>query len=112
MGSKVYGIGFAEGPKTKSQGVVKFTSDAGTPSGPLHAVRLQVDLNGGDELETVGEAFDKLVGFLESEGMLVERGVLLTEGLNEALRLYGNAGPTTLKEIDAFLAKEDGESTI
>jgi hypothetical protein len=109
-GSTVYGVGFAEGPKEKAVGVVLFTSEGGTKDGPIHAVRLQIDLNGGEELKVVDEAFDKLVAYLVREGMSVERGILMTEGLQDSLRLYGNAGPTNLKEIDAFLAKKEGQS--
>lgn len=108
-GSTVYGVAFTEAREPKAEGIVLFTSDAGTIGGPIHALRLQIETNGGDEGTATTEAFDKLKELLVLEGMNAASGALLTEGLDEALRLYGNAGPTNLKEIEGFLAEKKKE---
>lgn len=102
-GSTVYGIGFTETSRPNPTGIVMLTSDAGTLGGTIHAIRVEIDPEGGDVETVTREVYDKMAEVLVLEGMTVQRGVLLTEGLDEAFRLYGNSGPTTIRELEEFL---------
>lgn len=105
-GSTVFGIAYSEGAAEKAEAVVLLTSDGGRASGPILALRMSFEVNGGDALAVATDAFDRVKELMRLRGMTWSKGVLLTEGLNESIRDYTGTNPYTIKTVDEWLAKE------
>jgi hypothetical protein len=104
--SVVYSVSYTETALGKTDAVVVLTSDAGLAGGPVHAARLIIDAEKGDEASVVSTA-EKFGELLELKGMIWHQGIMLTEGLREALRYYGKTGVSySGKQLDELLIKE------
>lgn len=109
-GSTVYGLAFTEKRLQTAESIVLLTSDAGSKVGPIHAIRIEIEGDGTDALALAGKAHDKLEELLRLKRMTWRQGALMTEGLNDAIRYFGNSGPYSMKEIEGWLAKEKGKA--
>jgi hypothetical protein len=105
-GCTVYCAAFTRTQLKEVTQFVILTSDAAIPNGTIHVVRLVIEAVEGNEHVAADSTlkFKKLMAFKD---LTCRRGVLLTEGLTEALDLYGKTGITySLKELDDMVTKE------
>src|SRR6267154_1057618 len=93
--SEVYKAVYTENNGTEAHSIVLLTSDV---NGTLHVLRISIraekalTMSQADEaLELAADAGDKIEQFLKSKGVTLKYGLLLTAGLQEALRYWGGA---------------------
>src|SRR5437016_3506916 len=93
VGSEVYKAVYSESNGTESQAIVLLTSDV---NGTIHALRLRIKaekpfaLTQGDEaLALASDAAGKIEEFLKNKGAISTYGLLLTAGLQDALKYWG-----------------------
>jgi hypothetical protein len=93
--------------KDQPTGTVLLTSDAGITGGTIHALQMTItgDTSGG--LALAVEASDKIESFLVSKGMKIRVGILLTSGLQEALRYWGSSSSYSLIEVRELLEQRE-----
>jgi hypothetical protein len=84
--------------KESPNGIVLLTTDGGLQQGTIHAVQMSIK-GTQDGLTLAIEAAAPIEAFLESKGITVRDGVLLTDGLQDALRYWGTPFTYTLDDI-------------
>ena len=105
-GSTVYSVAFTDHEAPKTRGFVLLTSVGGNVGGTIHAVRLRIEPDNGDAANQTLDILYKLDELLKLEDMTIARGVLLTEGLVEDIKAYGNVDPTSLKDIEDLISRK------
>ena len=100
-GSVVYSAAYSL--KDNPTGTVLLTSDAGVPGGTIHAVQMTITGDSLTGLALAVEASDKIEAFLESKGMTIRMGILLTSGLQDALRYWGTPAKYSLTDVRKML---------
>lgn len=86
-GSIVYCAAYAL--KDQPDGVVLLTSDRNVPGGTIHSVQMSITGDNPDALVLATSASEKIEEFLKVKGITMRAGVLLTTGLQDALRYWG-----------------------
>lgn len=109
-GSTVYSVAYVESSRQKpleaatGPGLVLLTSDAGVEGGMVRVLQIRVTNNATDlstkpPIDLAEEASEKISEFLSSKGVRVQEGVLLTVGLQDALRYWGQGTEYSLTEL-------------
>lgn len=104
--SIVYSVAFTETLGGEAEALITLTSDAGLAGGTIHALRFSIEANGADESTALGGAFDKVSDLLILKRITRRQGLMLTEGLNEALRFYSKTLRYSVQQLDQLLKRE------
>ena len=102
QGSTVYCTGFIEA----DEDVVLLTSDGGIENGPIHVLRMRF---ASTEDEGSTRALVAVRTLLKLKGMIWSSGVLLTQGLSDAIREFKNTAFMTHEGLEAQLAEASGK---
>jgi hypothetical protein len=90
--SLVYTTAFTESRTPERELTLLLTTESGVQGGTVHALRLSIDTEGETELLPLAEKALKMIReLLVLVGMTWSQGMLLTEGLDGALRQYGKS---------------------
>ena len=90
----------------ETEGFVLLTSDAGVDGGTVHVLQLRIKTTPEENaLDVASEAAIKIVRFLTNKGASSQMGVLLTAGLQDAIKYWGGVAAYSLQELDSILEK-------
>jgi hypothetical protein len=105
-GNTVYVAAFSRSQGDENRPALLLTSDAGVEGGTVRAVQLNFTETFKDDDKTnkaLSKAFNTVQEFLESKGLRVQEGVLLTTGLNEALPNWANVPKLSIPKLRNLL---------
>jgi hypothetical protein len=105
-GSIVYVSSFTIRQLEVTQIFTMLTTEASVSGGTIHVVRLAIEATEEDTNKNSGIAGEKFKELLEIRGMVWRQGMVLTEGLNDAVQVYSNTGVKySVERIDEMIAE-------
>lgn len=69
----------------------------------IHVIQIMVTDKAADDSEPHLVVYEKVVGFLREKGAKIREGILLTHGLQDALKVWGQTSDYTSTEITELL---------
>lgn len=105
--STVYLIPYSQFEREQKESFVLLTSDAGVEGGTVRVLQLKLKVTSPeqDALEAANDAGINIARFLRDRGVKPEIGLLLTAGLQDAIKFWGEVAEYSLEELGSILEK-------